>query len=97
MGSIPTPSAPDGPTGTLCSWIEAISLGEIPAEIRTRAKYLILDGLACSIVGAHLPWSETAAQAVFEMEGSGSCNIIGYDKVSEQRLTMKLPAESKIK
>ncbi|CAM1505957.1 Fc.00g115940.m01.CDS01 [Cosmosporella sp. VM-42] len=80
MDNIHMPSAPDGPTGRLCSWINSVNLTEVPAEIRTRAKYLILDGLACAIIGSHLPWSETSVRAVLEMEGSGACNVIGYER-----------------
>ena len=80
----PSPEQPmdiDGPTGKLCTWIHALTLADIPAEVQTRAKYLLLDGIACGLVGAHLPWSETAANAIFEMESAGSATIIGYEKV----------------
>ncbi|KAB8067828.1 hypothetical protein BDV29DRAFT_162959 [Aspergillus leporis] len=42
-------------------------------------QYLILDGIACALVGARLPWSETAAQAVFAMESPGPCTIYGWE------------------
>lgn len=57
----------DGPTGKLCNWVHSLSLSDVPEEIQTRAKYLILDGIACALIGAHLPWSETAARAVFSL------------------------------
>lgn len=75
-------TAPEGPTGKLCYWIDSVTLKDIPAEIRTRAKFLILDGLACALVGAHLPWSETAAHTVLSMESPGACSIIGYETVN---------------
>jgi len=75
---------PEGVTGQLCNWIHSINLQDVPQEFRTRAKYLILDGLACAIVGAHLPWSETAANAVFEMEPPGDCSVFGWNKVSKE-------------
>jgi aconitate decarboxylase len=85
MGSLPKtgPSVPEGATGKLCTWIESVTMSDIPAKIQTRAKYLILDGLACALVGAHLPWSETAVRAVLDMESPGNCTIIGYEKVSK--------------
>ena len=82
----PTLADPDGPTGKLCTWVERVQLRDIPEDIRTRAKYLILDGLACALIGAHLPWSETAARTVLDMEFSsssssgGGATIIGWDK-----------------
>lgn len=75
------PSDPAGPTGKLCNWVQGMKLEDVPEQIQQRAKYLILDGLGCAIVGAHLPWSKIAAEAVFAMEGGGDCTIIGWDKV----------------
>jgi len=73
---------PNGPTGKLCLWVDSISISDIPQEIQTRAKYLILDGIACALVGAHLPWSEKAAQVIVDMEGPGKCDLFGWDRVS---------------
>ncbi|KAJ5101891.1 immune-responsive protein [Penicillium alfredii] len=69
-----------GVTKELCSWIYGLSLNDIPEEVRTRAKYLILDGICCALVGAHLPWVEKAARAVFSIEPPGDCMVWGYDK-----------------
>ena len=74
------PSDPTGPTGKLCTWINTIRLDSIPSPVLERAKFLILDGLACALVGAHLPWSEIATKTVMEMEGTGHCTVIGWDK-----------------
>ena len=81
MTSTDLPTDPDGETGKLCNWVHNLSLKDIPEEVLTRAKYLILDGLACALVGAHLPWSEKAANAIFEMEPPGECIVFGWDKV----------------
>lgn len=75
------PSATPGVTKRLCSWIHALSLDDVPEDVKTRAKYLILDGLCCALVGAHLPWVEKAANAVFAMESEGECAVWGYNKV----------------
>ena len=79
QGSLP--SMPDGPTGKLCQWIASVSLDDVPNHIVERTKYLILDGIACALVGAHLPWSEKATNSFLDMEPEGSANIIGYNKV----------------
>ncbi|KAL9116787.1 MAG: hypothetical protein Q9187_006682 [Circinaria calcarea] len=73
-------SDPDGITGKLCNWAYNLELSQVPQAQQTRAKHIILDGLACGIVGAHLPWSETAAKAIFELEPSGTCSIIGWER-----------------
>ncbi len=68
-------------TAELCAWVHKLQLSDIPEEVITRTKYLILDGLACALVGSRLPWSETATKAVLSMESAGTCSIWGYDKV----------------
>ena len=71
-----------GVTKKLCQWIRDVKLADIPEDVRIRAKYLILDGLACALVGSRLPWTETAARTVFSMEPTGNCKVWGYnDKV----------------
>jgi hypothetical protein len=57
-----------GPTKELCSWVGSLSTEQVPPELLERAKYLVLDGLACALIGAHLPWSSTAG-------GCGTGNI----------------------
>lgn len=76
------PMDPEGPTGQLCNWVHDVKLSDIPSDVQTRAKYLILDGIACLLVGAHLPWSEKAASMIFEMEPPGTATVFGYNRVS---------------
>jgi aconitate decarboxylase len=68
-------------TKDLCQWIHGLQLSDVPDDVVVRAKYLILDGIGCATIGAHLPWSETATNAVLSMEAEGSCSIWGWDKV----------------
>jgi aconitate decarboxylase len=79
QGSLP--SVPESPTGRLCQWIASVSRQDVPDELLTRIKYLMLDGIACALVGAHLPWSEKATQAFLDMEPEGTSLIIGHNKV----------------
>ncbi|KAJ9609215.1 hypothetical protein H2200_006987 [Cladophialophora chaetospira] len=73
-------SNPGSVTGKLSTWIHDTTIDAIPPEVLTRAKYLILDGIACGLVASHLPWSEIAARAVFKMEPAGQCTVIGWGK-----------------
>lgn len=77
------PTKPDhesaGVTKKLCQWIQDINLEDIPEDVRIRAKYVVLDGLACAIVGSRLPLTETAAETIFSMEPVGNCKVWGYD------------------
>ncbi|KAL4978836.1 hypothetical protein BDW66DRAFT_164134 [Aspergillus desertorum] len=69
-----------GVTRQLCSWVENLTLRDVPEELQTRAKHLILDGLGCAIVAGHLPWTEKATNIVLGMEAEGTCPVWGYDK-----------------
>jgi len=73
-------SAPAGPTGKMCDFVASIELKDVPEQVRTNAKYLILDGIACALVGAQLPWSRTATKAILDMEGPGHCTVIGWNQ-----------------
>lgn len=74
------PTDPSGPTGRLATWLQDFALDDVPRAVRERAKHLILDGVACAIVGAQLPWSRKAVEIVTGLEGNGACAIIGWDR-----------------
>ncbi|KAL6717780.1 hypothetical protein ACLMJK_003865 [Lecanora helva] len=66
-------------TNQLCTWIHHLTASDIPEYVLIRAKYLILDGVACAIVRAHLPWSELAANSVQSYEPAGTATVLGHD------------------
>ncbi len=70
-----------GVTEQLCQWIHQITLEDVPDLVQERAKHLILDGIACGLVGAHVPWSEEAFSAINQFEARGEHAIIGYEEV----------------
>lgn len=72
----------EGVTSQLCKWIESLKLEDIPDTVRTRAKYLILDGIGCALVGAKVPWSSAAFDAFTGFDDPGRHVIIGYKTVS---------------
>ncbi|KAI9735751.1 MAG: cinnamoyl-Coa reductase [Claussenomyces sp. TS43310] len=81
MGSIEAETQLEsGITAQLCEWVSNLKVDDIPSEILTRAKYLILDGIACALVGARVPWSERYVQVTMGFEPKGVCSVIGYDK-----------------
>ena len=79
-----------GVTTQLCDWIHGLKLDDVPVHVQTRAKYLILDGIACALTGARVPWSAHAAKAVLEFEEPGKHIVIGYEKASPHSCTYKL-------
>ena len=80
MSAASTNSKFSTPTQHLSTWISSLQTSSIPPSIVVRAKYLILDGLACALVGAHLPWSSKAASTISSIESPGNTTVIGYDQ-----------------
>ncbi|MGW2424789.1 MmgE/PrpD family protein [Streptomyces sp. NPDC001709] len=76
------PTDPDGPTGRLARWLSSTALEDIPARVRERAAHLVLDGLGCALIGAQLPWSRRAVDAILAMEGAGSTPLIGWGRAA---------------
>lgn len=72
------PTDPDGVTGKLTTWLTDLELDGVPARVRERATHLVLDGVACALVGAHLPWSRVAVNAVTALEGKGESPVFGW-------------------
>ncbi|MDT5173385.1 MAG: hypothetical protein QOG37_636, partial [Mycobacterium sp.] len=73
----PFATDPDGPTGQLATWVADLTLNDVPRPVLERAKYLLLDGVGCALVGAQLPWSRVATRAVLGMESPGGTAVIG--------------------
>lgn len=69
---------PAGPTGQISKWIADLNLDDIPAPVITRAKHLLLDGVGCALIGAQLPWSRVAVEAVLRFEDAGKAPLIGW-------------------
>ncbi len=76
------PTDPDGPTGQLATWLADRKFEDVPAAVCERAKALILDGLACAIVGAQLPWSRLAVDLITRLEGTGDRTLIGWGRAT---------------
>src|ERR1700758_4732354 len=73
---------PAGPTGRLATWVADLTLNDVPRDVVERAKNLLLDGLGCALVGAQLPWSRVATDAVLGLEGAGDTVVIGTGRTT---------------
>jgi 2-methylcitrate dehydratase PrpD len=73
---------PAGPTGRLASWVADLTLDDVPQHVIERAKHLLLDGVGCALVGAQLPWSRIATEAVLGLEGPGDTILIGTGRTA---------------
>src|ERR1700756_2410091 len=79
--SLQNPSAvtdPRGPTGRLATWLAATSIEDVPSSVREHAKYLILDGVACALVGAQLPVSRKGVEGITALDEVGKGVLIGW-------------------
>ncbi len=73
---------PTGPTGQLATWLANRTLEQVPPAVQERAKAIMLDGLACAIVGAQLPWSRLAVDLITRLEGTGDRSLIGWGRTT---------------
>ncbi|MGV9797826.1 MmgE/PrpD family protein [Mycobacterium sp. NPDC003449] len=73
---------PDGPTGRLAHWVADLRLPDVPQVVLERATYLLLDGIGCALIGAQLPWSRVATDAVLALEGDGDTVVIGTGRTT---------------
>src|SRR5271169_6061513 len=69
---------PNGPTGRLATWLAKTTLDDIPTSVRERAKHLLLDGVACALVGAQLPVSRKGVEGVTKLDDAGNALLIGW-------------------
>src|SRR6185437_8361660 len=69
---------PNGATGRLATWLANTTLDDIPASVRERAKHLLLDGVACALVGAQLPVSRKGVEGVTNLDDAGKAMLIGW-------------------
>src|SRR6201991_4435643 len=73
-----TATAPAGPTGRLATWLAGTTLADVPLRVREHAKHLILDGVACALVGAQLPVSRKGVEGITALDNAGSALLIGW-------------------
>src|SRR6476660_4654793 len=76
--SVAAPTDPNGPTGRLATWLANTNLADVPPSVRDHAKHLLLDGVACALVGAQLPVSRKGVEGVTALDNAGSGLLIGW-------------------
>jgi 2-methylcitrate dehydratase PrpD len=78
----PASSPPPPVTRRLAGWLADVTLVDVPADVRERAKHILLDGVGCALVGAPLPWSRAATDAIGALEPTGPCPLIGAGRTT---------------
>jgi aconitate decarboxylase len=80
--SATTERAVEPVTWELAGWLAGLRLEDIPDDVRERARHVLLDGIACALVGARLEWSDLATEAVCALESAGECVLIGTGRTT---------------
>jgi 2-methylcitrate dehydratase PrpD len=70
-------------TRKIADFVSGIQYENIPDEVRTRIKLLILDSLGCGLYGADLPWSEILMKTLSAGDTSDTVGVWG----TKQRLS----------
>ena len=78
----PASSLPPPVTQRLAGWLAGVTLADVPLDVRERAKHVLLDGLGCGLMGAGLPWSRSATDAICALEPTGPCALIGTGRTT---------------
>lgn len=63
-------------TRGLAEFAATLRLADVPPDVVARAKAIILDGFACALFGAGLPWSSILRGVVRKLEPQGGCAAI---------------------
>ena len=73
------PEAPTEPgvTRQLAEFLAKTTIEDLPDDVLERSAHVMLDGLACALVGAWLPWSSLALDAVAALDGLGNATVFG--------------------
>lgn len=64
-------------TRRIAEFASGLQYEDIPAEVRSRIKLLVLDSLGCALYGANLPWTNILQQTLTEVDQSRGSAVWG--------------------
>ncbi|WP_319454698.1 MULTISPECIES: MmgE/PrpD family protein [unclassified Mycobacterium] len=64
-------------TRALAAYASSVDYESLPADVRARIPYLMLDGFGCGIYGSTLEWSTKMADAVLALGSAGTTSLWG--------------------
>lgn len=70
----------DSVTPRLSEFVASMSFEDLPPPVVERTRMLLLDGIACGLVAAKLPWSERAVVGTERVDGAGVSSLWGWDR-----------------
>ncbi len=69
----------------LAGFTAALTWESIPAEVRTRAKHLVLDAVGCGLAARKSDFAAVSLKAITELGGAGARGVVGH----AQRLPLR--------
>ncbi len=70
-------SAGNRHTKAIASFVSSLSYDEIPDEVRTRIKLLVLDSLGCGLYGVNQPWTSILRTGLAEVDATRTSPVWG--------------------
>src|SRR3954468_4689473 len=64
-------------TRGIAEFVSKLRYEDIPAEVLTRIKLLMLDAIGCALYGADLPWTRILQQTLGKLDTSTGCTVWG--------------------
>ncbi len=64
-------------TRELAHFVSTLQLSDVPQEVLSRIKLLMLDSLGCALYGAHLPWSRILRKTLGALDTSQGAQVWG--------------------
>ena len=61
----------------IARFVSELEYADIPSEVRTRIKLLILDSIGCALYGADLEWSRILQRTLGALDGTPACSVWG--------------------
>jgi aconitate decarboxylase len=65
-------------TRELSRFLAGTTLADMPPEVVTRTKHLMLDGFGCGLLSAKLDWSKRAVETLRALDGDGPASVWGW-------------------
>lgn len=70
----------DSPSTALCRFIAEVDADDIPDVVLQRSRHLLLDGIACGLVGAQLPWARRAVEGTLAVDRGDGATLWGWGR-----------------
>jgi len=61
----------------IARFVSGLRYEDIPAEVRTRIRLLILDSIGCALYGANLDWTRILQRTLTSLDATRACGVWG--------------------